>query len=363
MRGDHKDSERTDRHSSRVASAASPVQNSPNTPTPAAQPVQNSPNTPKIADFSPFYPSRENFVPLSPPRPQQGELSTAPSAKPGTKLSQHAPASSPTGTKLSQHAQKGPFQPVLHEQGELCTASTTTTPAGRTLYRTSSPTGTKLSPFSRSIGPTGTKLSQHTPPAAQPVQNSPHTPKKAHFSQFCTSRENFVPLAPPRPPAGRTLSRTKRQTRYKTLPTHPHQQPNRYKTLPAQPVQGLTRHKTLPTRPPPAAHPVQNSPNTPKNAHFSQFCPSRENFVPLSPSRCPAGRTLYRAQRQTRYKTLPAQPVRRPNRYKTLPTRPHQQPNRYKTLPAHPASSPTGTKLPQHAPSHIPAANKLAQHT
>ena len=322
MRGDHKDSERTDRHSSRVASAASPVQKSPNTPTPAAQPVQNSPNTPKKAHFSQFCTSRENFVPLAPPRPpagrtlsrtqrqtryktlptrprqqpnryktlpahpklpisarfaragrtlyrshhhapQQGELCTAPSTKPGTKLSQHAPTSSPTGTKLSQHAQKGPFQPVLHEQGELCPARTTTTP----------------------------------------------------------SRENFVP----------------------------HQAPN--------PVQNS------PNTPTPAAQPVQNSPNTHKKAHFSLFCPSRENYVPLAPPRPPAGRTLYRAQRQTRYKTLPAQPVRRPNRYKTLPTRPHQQPNRYKTLPAHPASSPTGTKLPQHAPSHIPAANKLAQHT
>ena len=61
---------------------------------------------------------------------------------PGTKLSKHAPASSPTGTKLSlfsrsvgptgtklsQHAQKGPFQPVLHEQGELCTAPTNNKP-------------------------------------------------------------------------------------------------------------------------------------------------------------------------------------------------------------------------------------------
>ena len=263
MRGDHKDSERTDRHSSRVASAASPVQKSPNTPTPAAQPVQNSPNT----------------------------------------------------------------------------------------------------------------------------------PKKAHFSQFCPSRENFVPLSPSRCPAGRTMYRTQHHPRYKTLPTHPHQQPNRYKTLPTHPKKPISARfaragRTLyrihphdpqqgelctapsttpaqnsPRTPTPAAQPVQNSPNTPKNAHFSQFCPSRENFVPLSPSRCPAGRTLYRAQRQTRYKTLPAQPVRRPNRYKTLPTRPHQQPNRYKTLPAHPASSPTGTKLPQHAPSHIPAANKLAQHT
>ena len=168
MRGDHKDSERTDRHSSRVASAASPVQKSPNTPTPAAQPVQNSPNT----------------------------------------------------------------------------------------------------------------------------------PKKAHFSQFCTSRENFVPLAPPRPPAGRTLYRTKRQTRYKTLPTHPQRPISARFTRAGRTfyrTRSQTRYKTLPTRPPPAAHPVQNSPNTPKKAHFSPFYPSRENFVPLSPPRPPAGRTLYRS--------------------------------------------------------------------
>ena len=110
--------------------------------------------------------------------------------------------------------------------------------------------------------------SPNTPtPAAQPVQNSPNTPKKAHFSQFCTSRENFVPLAPPRPPAGRTLSRTQRQTRYKTLPTRPRQQPNRYKTLPAHPHQQPNRYKTLPTRP-----------KTPISASFAR-----------------AGRTLYRS--------------------------------------------------------------------
>ena len=209
MRGDHKDSERTDRHSSRVASAASPVQKSPNTPTPAAQPVQNSPrtptpaaqpvqnspNTPKIAHFSPFYPSRENFVPPPPPRSR----------------------------------------------------------AGRTLYRTQHHPPVQNSP--------------NTPtPAAQPVQNSPNTPKIAHFSPFCPSRENFLPH--PAPP----------------------------------PIQNS------PNTPTPAAQPVQNSPNTPKKAHFSQFCPSRENFVPLAPPRPPAGRTLYRTQRQTRYKTLPAPP-------------------------------------------------------
>ena len=76
MRGDHKDSERTDRHSSRVASAASPVQKSPNTPTPAAQPVQNSPNTPKKAHFSQFCPSGENFVPHQAPNPVQNSPNT-----------------------------------------------------------------------------------------------------------------------------------------------------------------------------------------------------------------------------------------------------------------------------------------------
>ena len=107
----------------------------------------------------------------------------APASSPtGTKLSQHAHTSSPTGTKLSQHAQNCPFQPVLPEQGELCTAATTTTP----------------------------------------------------------SRENFVPLAPPRSRAGRTLYRAQCQTRYKTPPTHPHQQPNRYKTLPTHPKRPIS---------------------------------------------------------------------------------------------------------------------------
>ena len=73
-------------------------------------------------------------------------------------------------------------------------------------------------------------------------------PQKAHFHAFWPSRENFIPLPPPRPPAGRTLYRTPSQTRYKTLPTRPHQQPNRYKTLPAHPHQQPNRHKTLPTR-------------------------------------------------------------------------------------------------------------------
>ncbi len=132
-------------------------------------------------------------------------------------------------------------------------------------------------------------------PSAQPVQNSPNTPKKAHFSQFCTSRENFVPLAPPRPPAGRTLYRTQRQTRYKTLPTHPHQQPNRYKTLPTRqklPISarfaraGRTLYRTkrqkpgtkLSQRPLSTVVPRKSSPSTPKNGVFRLFRACRANL-------------------------------------------------------------------------------------
>ena len=113
----------------------------------------------------------------------------------GTKLSQHTHTSSPTGTKLSQHAKNCPFQPVLPEQGELCTAATTKKSSRENFLPHPAPPPIQNSP--------------NTPtPAAQPVQNSPNTPKIAHFSPFCPSRENFVPLAPPRPPAGRTLYRT-----------------------------------------------------------------------------------------------------------------------------------------------------------
>ena len=80
------------------------------------------------------------------------------------------------------------------------------------------------------------------------------------------------------------------------------------KLLPARPRQQPNRYKTLPTRP-----------QMPISARFAR-----------------AGRTLYRAQCQTRYKTPPTRPRQQPNRYKTPPTRPRQQPNRYKTLPTRP---------------------------
>ena len=227
----------------------------------------------------------------------------------------------------------------------------------------------------RAAGP-GAHPVQNSPcsagPSAQPVQNSPNTPKKAHFSQFCPSRENFVPHPPPRPPAGRTLYRAQRQTRYKTLPAQPVRRPNRYKTLPTHPKKpisvrfaraGRTLYRFHPHAPQqgelctaPRANPgtklsllsrsrrspgtklsplthTSSPPGTKLSPHThkgpfqpvlpeqGELCtaltptpPSRENFVPLSPSRCPAGRTLYRAQRQTRYKTPPTRTVPHPCR-------------------------------------------------
>ena len=118
-------------------------------------------------------------------------------------------------------------------------------------------------------------------PSAQPVQNSPNTPKKAHFSQFCTSRENFVPHPPPRPPAGRTLYRTQCQTRYKTLPTRP-QMPISARFARA----GRTLYRTkrqkpgtkLSQRPLSTAVPRKSSPSTPKNGVFRLFRACRANL-------------------------------------------------------------------------------------
>ena len=255
----------------------------------------------------------------------------------GTKLSQHTHTSSPTGTKLSQHTQNCPFQPVLPEQGELCTARTTTPPSRENFVPHPAPNPVQNSPCSAgppaqpvqnspcSAGPGAHPVqnSPHTPtpaahpvqnspcsagPSAQPVQNSPNTPKKAHFSQFCPSGENFVPHPPPRPPAGRTLYRTQHHPRYKTLPTHPHQQPNRYKTLPTRtkrPISasfaraGRTLYRshhhdaqqgelcTAPSAKPgtklsqrsrSTAVPRKSSPSTPKNGVFRLFRVCRANY-------------------------------------------------------------------------------------
>ena len=146
-------------------------------------------------------------------------------------------------------------------------------------------------PFAAGRSPTRERTSTHpvqnspcsAGPSAQPVQNSPNTPKKAHFSQFCTSRENFLPHPAPRPPAGRTLYRAQCQTRYKTLPA-----------------------------PPPAAQPVQNSPSAPvlqrfrekvrpaylKKAFFASFAPAGRIFSRSHPHQAEQGE-LIRAEELT----------------------------------------------------------------
>ena len=129
---------------------------------------------------------------------EQGELCTAPSAKPGTKLSQHAHTSSPTGTKLSQHThtssptgtklsqhvQKGPFQPVLLEQGELCTAATTKKPSRENFVPHQAP---------------------------NPVQNSPSAPVLQRFREKVRPAHLKTAFFASFASAGRIISRTSKQ--------------------------------------------------------------------------------------------------------------------------------------------------------
>ena len=154
---------------------------------------------------------------------------------------------------------------------------------------------------------TGTKLSQHATPAAHPVQNSPSTPETPLFGAFCASRESFIPLPPPPSRAGRTLYRIRNHLRYKTLPARSPGRPTRYKTLPTRSPVGppgtkLSRHAA------PSAHPVQNSPSTPKIPLFSAFCASRESFIPLPPPPSRAGRKKSRTGRAKRGGASPYNP-------------------------------------------------------
>ena len=121
------------------------------------------------------------------------------------------PRTGPTGTKLSRHAQKHRNPAISSAQGELFPGSTTTTPSRENFFPVPPPIhhspGKKLSRQQPPPGPTGTKLSPHAHPLAQPVQNSPSTPKNTEIRPFLASRENFLPVPPPRNRAGRTFSR------------------------------------------------------------------------------------------------------------------------------------------------------------
>ena len=121
------------------------------------------PTRPKRPISASFARAGRTLYRIHPHDPQQGELCTAPSAKPGTKLPQHAPARSPTGTKLSQR------------------------PRSTAVPRKSSPS------------------TPHT--TTEPRKSSPSTPKNGGFRLFRACRANFFALTPTSGRAGRTYSR------------------------------------------------------------------------------------------------------------------------------------------------------------
>ena len=213
-------------------------------------------------------------------------------------------------------------------------------------------TGTKLSRHAPPAGDTGTKLSQHAAPSAHPVQNSPSTPENADFGPLSARRENLFTLTPITSHAGRALYRTRGLCRYKTLPTHAPGGRYRYKTLPARPKTPILGHfapagRTLyrfhhhqaeqgefstangttygtklsqhaapaahpvqnsPDTQPSRPHPVQNSPDTPQNADFGPLSARRESFIPLPPPPSRAGRKKSRTGRAKRGGASPYNP-------------------------------------------------------
>ena len=92
--------------------------------------------------------------------------------------------------------------------------------AGRTLYRFHHQQVEQGELCTARGADAGTKLSQLAAQRATPVQNSPCTPKMAHFSTFYASRENFIPLSPPTRRAGRKKSRTNTPPHPPTRPSH-----------------------------------------------------------------------------------------------------------------------------------------------
>mgnify|MGYP000893786891 CR=1 FL=1 len=102
-----------------------------------------------------------------------------------------APASSPTGTKLSQHAQKGPFQHVLPEQGELCTASTPTTPRRENFVPRPVPNPVQNSPNTPPPAPTRYKTLPAPRSTAVPRKSSSSTPKNGVIRLFRACRAFF----------------------------------------------------------------------------------------------------------------------------------------------------------------------------
>ena len=210
-------------------STTHPVQNSPSNSHPRAQPVQNSPSTPKNTEIRPFLASRENFLPLPTPI----------NHSPGTKLSRQQPPPGPTGTKLSPHAhlkahpaqnsprnsrpraqpvQNSPstpkntkIRPFQARRENFLPLPTPRHRAGRISSRFQHQSTTHPVQNSPSNSHPRAQPVQNSPsnthPLAHPVQNSPSTPKNTEIRPFLASRENFIPVPPPRHRAGRIFSR------------------------------------------------------------------------------------------------------------------------------------------------------------
>ena len=189
---------------------------------PSAHPVQNSPSTPETPLFGAFCASRENFVPLPPPPSRAGRIFYRIRNHLRYKtLPTRAPVG-PTGTKLSRHARNTPFRRILRQQGELCTASTTTKPSRENFVPHAGPVPVQNSPRSQPRQAQPVQNSPDTQPRqAQPVQNSPDTPEIPLFGAFCASRESFIPRPPPPDQAGRKKSRTGRAKRGGASPYSP----------------------------------------------------------------------------------------------------------------------------------------------
>ena len=120
------------------------------------------------------------------------------------------PARSPRGSNRYKTLPAPPKWPI----------SARITPAGRTLYRSHHQQVEQGELCTARGDDAGTKLSQLAAQRATTVQNSPCTPKMAHFSTFYASRENFIPLPPPTGRAGRKKSRTNTPPHPPTRPSH-----------------------------------------------------------------------------------------------------------------------------------------------
>ena len=149
------------------ASGAPHNKPAPNEPHARAHPVQNSPGTPTINEIRPFQARRENFLPVPPPRHRAGRTFSRFQHQSTT----HPVQNSPRNTHLKAH-------PV---------------------HNSPSNTHPRAQPVQNSPS--------NTHPLAQPVQNSPSTPKNTEIRPFLASRENFLPVPPPRHRAGRIFSR------------------------------------------------------------------------------------------------------------------------------------------------------------